>query len=56
MPVAAEKPGNSGLSVSGNGVYTYPWETDEEWAGTCQELVLTRDDGDQHRAFFAFVD
>jgi hypothetical protein len=32
------------------------WQTDEEWAGTCQELVLTRDDGDQHRAFFAFVE
>ena len=27
----------------------------EEWAGTCRELVLTRDDGKQHRAFFRFL-
>jgi hypothetical protein len=56
VPVAAETPGSSGLSVNRQGVYTFPWQTDEEWAGTCQEFVLTRDDGVQHRAFFAFVD
>ncbi|HEX6338977.1 MAG TPA: M36 family metallopeptidase [Jiangellaceae bacterium] len=56
VPVAAETPGNTGLTVNRQGVYTYPWQTDEQWAGTCQELVLTRDDGDQHRAFFAFVE
>lgn len=32
----------------------YPWKLLEEWAGTCRELVLTRDDGRQHRAFFRF--
>jgi hypothetical protein len=56
VPVAAETPGNAGLTVNSQGVYTYPWQTDEEWAGTCQEFVLTRDDGVQHRAFFAFVE
>lgn len=56
VPVAAETPGNSHLTVNRQGVYTYLWQTDEEWVGTCQELVLTRDDGVQHRAFFAFVE
>jgi hypothetical protein len=28
----------------------------EDWAGTCRELVLTRTDGMQHRAFFQFVE
>ena len=31
------------------------WETLEEWAGTCREVVVTRDDGRQHRAFFSFL-
>jgi extracellular elastinolytic metalloproteinase len=53
-PVATETPGNSKLTVNAQGVYTYPWETEEDWAGTCRELVLTRDDGRQHRAFFQF--
>ena len=56
VPVAAETPGGSGLSVSGRGVYTYPWKTSEDQAGTCQELVLTRLDGVQHRAFFEVTD
>ena len=55
FPVLTETPGNSKLSVSGGGVYTYPWNTLEEWSGTCRELVLTRDDGVQHRAFFRFL-
>ena len=54
FPISTETPGNSKLRVNANGVYTYPWETLEEWAGTCRELVLTRDDGKQHRAFFRF--
>ncbi len=37
------------------GVFTYPWKTLEEWAGTCREVVVTRDDGRQHRAFFRFL-
>jgi extracellular elastinolytic metalloproteinase len=54
-PLATETPGGSKLTVSANGVFTYPWKTLEEWAGTCRELVLTRDDGRQHRAFFRFL-
>jgi extracellular elastinolytic metalloproteinase len=54
-PVATQTAGNSKLTVSANGVFTYPWKTLEEWAGTCRELVLTRDDGRQHRAFFRFL-
>jgi extracellular elastinolytic metalloproteinase len=42
------------LSVDSAGVYTYPWKTLGEWAGTCREVVVTRDDGRQHRAFFRF--
>jgi extracellular elastinolytic metalloproteinase len=37
------------------GAFHYNWKTLEEWAGTCRELVLTRDDGSQHRAFFRFL-
>jgi hypothetical protein len=55
LPVDTVTPGNSKLSVSSNGVFTYPWLTDASWANTCRELVLTRDDGVQHRAFFRFL-
>ena len=55
QPIATQTPGGSGLTVSGNGVFTYPWKTLEEWAGTCREVVVTRDDGKQHRAFFRFL-
>ncbi|MFA9430510.1 M36 family metallopeptidase [Egicoccus sp. AB-alg2] len=54
-PIATEAPGGSGLTVNNRGVYTYRWLTDADWAGTCRELVLTLDDGVQHRAFFSFV-
>ena len=54
-PVATQTAGGSKLTVSGSGVFTYPWKPLEEWAGTCRELVLTRDDGRQHRAFFRFL-
>jgi extracellular elastinolytic metalloproteinase len=43
-----------GLSVDSDGLYTYPWKMLGEWAGTCREVVVTRDDGRQHRAFFRF--
>ncbi|HEX2029819.1 MAG TPA: M36 family metallopeptidase [Actinomycetota bacterium] len=56
LPVPAETPGNSGLTVNSRGVYTYQWETAEEWGGTCREFVLTRTDGVQHRAFFRFLE
>ena len=54
FPINTQTPGNSKLTINANGVYTYPWKTLGEWAGTCRELVLTRDDGRQHRAFFRF--
>ena len=54
LPIATETAGNSKLTVSGSGVFTYPWLPLEEWAGTCREVVVTRDDGKQHRAFFRF--
>jgi extracellular elastinolytic metalloproteinase len=41
--------------VTASGVFTYPWQTLEGWAGTCREVVVTRDDGKQHRAFFRFL-
>ncbi|WP_336920788.1 M36 family metallopeptidase [Aquipuribacter sp. SD81] len=28
--------------------YTYLWETEEAWAGTCRELVIVLEDGTQH--------
>jgi hypothetical protein len=55
LPIATQSPGNSKLTVNPQGVFQYNWKTLEEWAGTCRELVLTRDDGKQHRAFFRFL-
>jgi hypothetical protein len=55
LPLPTATPGNSGLTVSSTGVYNYPWQTLEAWAGTCREVVVTRDDGKQHRAFFRFL-
>jgi extracellular elastinolytic metalloproteinase len=54
-PEATATPGNSGLSYNAQGVYHYNWKTLQEWAGTCREVVVTRKDGIQHRAFFRFV-
>ncbi len=54
-PIATNNPGNSGLSVNGNGQYHYNWKTLAAWGGTCREVVVTRKDGVQHRAFFRFV-
>ena len=56
FPILTRTPGNSKLSVNAEGRFNYPWKTLEDWAGTCRELVLTRDDGRQHRAFFRFVE
>jgi hypothetical protein len=55
-PVNTSPAGQSGLSRNAQGVYTYAWKTQGDWAGTCRELVLTREDGVQHRAFFRFVE
>ena len=51
LPIPTE---GGALTVDSAGVYTYPWKTLREWAGTCREVVATRDDGRQHRAFFRF--
>ncbi|MFA9431823.1 M36 family metallopeptidase [Egicoccus sp. AB-alg2] len=55
-PVAADSPGNASLSVTNRGIYSFNWKTAEGWVDTCREFVLTRDDGQQHRAFFRFVE
>ena len=54
LPVNTQTAGGSKLTVNANGVFTYPWKPLSEWAGTCREVVVTRDDGKQHRAFFRF--
>ncbi len=53
LPIPTEATG-PGLINTGRGQYTYLWRTDDSWAGTCREVVLTREDGQQHRAFFMF--
>jgi hypothetical protein len=55
LPIATQTAGNSKLTVNSQGVFHYNWKTLEEWAGTCREVVVTRDDGRQHRAFFRFL-
>ena len=55
-PILTETAGKSRLTVNAAGIYTYPWQTSEEWADTCREVVLTRTDGAQHRAFFRFLE
>jgi hypothetical protein len=54
LPIATQQAGGSKLTVNAQGVFLYNWKTLEQWAGTCRELVLTRTDGLQHRAFFSF--
>jgi len=56
LPVAAETPGGSGLSRNAAGGYNFPWQTEEAWVDTCREFVLTLDNGEQHRAYFQFVE
>jgi extracellular elastinolytic metalloproteinase len=55
LPANTQTAGGSQLTVNANGVFTYPWKPLPEWAGTCREVVVTRDDGKQHRAFFRFL-
>jgi hypothetical protein len=56
MPVAAHTPGDSGLTRNSNGSYTFPWQTEQAWVDTCREFVPTLQNGEQHRAYFRFVD
>ncbi len=55
-PITAETPGKAGLTRSATGRYTFPWKTQEDWVDTCREFVLTLDNGEQHRAYFQFVE
>jgi hypothetical protein len=55
-PVNTSPAGKSALSRNAQGVYTYAWKTQGDWADTCREFVLTREDGVQHRAFFRFAE
>lgn len=34
--------------------YTYTWQTDRSWSGTCQQFVLRLNDGTTHQANFFF--
>jgi hypothetical protein len=55
IPVPTQTPGGSGLSYDpSTDRYTYPWQTAAEWAGSCREVVITQDNGVQHRAYFHF--
>jgi protocatechuate 3,4-dioxygenase beta subunit len=55
LPIPTVTTGNAGLSYDPDeDRYTYPWKTLGDWAGTCREVVVTRTDGVQHRAFFRF--
>ena len=45
--------GGSSLSFSGD-QYTYVWKTENSWAGTCRQLVVTLNDGTVHTANFKF--
>ncbi len=43
------------LSVDNRGVFTFPWQTEASWAGTCREIVATADSGRQYRAYYRFT-
>ena len=43
------------LSVNDRGIFTFPWQTEAAWAGTCREMVATADTGRQYRAYFRFT-
>jgi uncharacterized repeat protein (TIGR01451 family) len=45
--------GGSSLSFSGD-QYNYVWKTENSWAGTCRQLVITLNDGTVHTANFKF--
>ncbi|MCZ0983113.1 PxKF domain-containing protein [Streptomyces diastatochromogenes] len=45
----------SGLTYdAASGTYTYVWNTDRSWAGTCRTFHLTLTDGTDHTAAFKF--
>src|SRR4029079_10288092 len=38
----------------GPGRYTFMWQSDKSWAGSCREFVLVLRDGTTHSAFVGF--
>ena len=49
-------PGSTGLTYNrSQDRYQLNWQTDASWAGTCRQLILTLEDGTQHRADFRFT-
>jgi len=42
------------LYDAGNDRYHYFWKTEEAWADTCRQLVVTLIDGTSHQANFTF--
>ena len=54
-PIDTALPGKSGLSRSATGIYSYNWQTEAAWAGTCREVVATVDSGRQYRAYYRFT-
>jgi hypothetical protein len=45
--------GGSSLGYSPD-TYNYVWKTESSWAGTCRQLVVTLNDGSEHKANFKF--
>jgi hypothetical protein len=52
-PTSAVKPGLT-FSQGSGGRYSYPWQTQKSWRGTCRQFVLKLTDGTYHRANFTF--
>ena len=40
--------------VYSGGTYTYLWQTDPSWSGTCRQLIVKLSDGTYHVADFTF--
>lgn len=53
--IQAQSHNNSGLTYDAKtGRYTYMWQSDREWAGTCWQLNVRLNDGTSHVANFQF--
>ena len=54
-PAATNPTAASGLSYQAQkDKYTYTWQTNAAWAGTCRQFTLTLNDGTQHVAYFQY--
>lgn len=53
ISVPTETTGNRGLNYSrGQDRYQYNWKPSDDLAGSCQQMIITLEDGTQHRADF----